>query len=349
MKQLFIFLIFAIFLSSIYGQSSSHKIPGGTVYHKTISSSAYKFEHANYAVYIPDNIQKIKGVFIHQHGCGMEGHGASSAYDKQYQSFANKWNLAVIGPDLYPQINHGCEDWINPEDGSSSALLAVLDSIAQHSNHPELKTAPWLLWGHSGGGYWTLAMMNAYPDRVLAAVCYSPAFDPHFAYPPEVAKIPVLIRHAGRDDFNNPGVNCWGTALHTFSLLRKMNGLVCTAYTSHQNHNLSFIRYMAMPFLESVLAQRLPINESMVLKDMDQTKAWLCDTITTGFVQTFKASDFKGNKQAMSWLPDSLCAIKFKEYIATGTVNDVTPPMPPENLKILKLSPLRKVFLFLIN
>jgi len=336
MKKLFTWFILSMALSPSYCQSLSHKIPGGIVYQITIRNSTYKFNHANYSVFIPDNVQKIKGLFIHQHGCTMEGRGVASAYDIQYQAFASKWHLAIIGPDLYPQSSHGCEDWINPEDGSGPALLAALDSIAQFSQHPEIVNAPWLLWGHSGGGYWVLAMINAYPDLIIGAVCYSPAFDPHFSYSEGAAKIPIMIRHAGSTDYNDPGVNCWGTALHTFSILRKMHGLASIAYIPNETHNLSYLRYMAIPFYESVLSQRLPINGSSVLQDMDMTKGWLCDTVTTGMVQIYKESEFKGNKKTMSWLPDSLYAVNFREYLKSGIVQDVTAPLAPENLKLVK-------------
>jgi pimeloyl-ACP methyl ester carboxylesterase len=339
MKQLFICLILlTIVLFPLYGQSGSHKLSNGTVYNITIRNGAYKFSHATYSVFIPDGIKKIRGIFVHQHGCTMEGKGIASAYDLQYQAFARKWHLAIVGPDLYPQANHGCDDWRNPEDGSGPALLIGLDSIAWLSKHPELKTAPWLLWGHSGGGYWTLAMLNAYPDRIVAAVCYSPAFDPHFDYPPAVAKIPVMIRHAGASDFNDPGVSCWETALHTFSILRTMQGKVSIAYTPHQTHNLSYIRYMAIPFFESVLAQRLPPHGSTILTDMDETRAWLSDTVATGTAHAFKASTISDKNQSMSWLPDSVCAIKFLEYVTTGTVRDVTVPLAPENLSLVKVN-----------
>ncbi|MCK9413691.1 MAG: lysophospholipase [Prolixibacteraceae bacterium] len=335
-RLFFALLILTGVLSPVYGQSGLNKIPGGTVYHTTIRDSTLKFDHANYSVFIPDSIQEIRGIFIHQHGCTMEGRGASTAYDIQYQAFARKWHLAILGPDLYPKTNSNCWDWRNPEEGSGPALLAGLDSIAQLSNHPELKIAPWLLWGHSGGGYWVLAMINAYPDRIIAAVCYSPAFDPHFPYPEAASKIPVIIRHAGSRDFNSVRANCWGTALHTFSILRNMDGPVSIAYTPRQNHNLSYIRYIAIPFFESVLAQRLQLNGSKVLNDMDQKKAWLCDTTTNANVQVYKASSFTGDKHSMSWLPDSACAVKFKEYITTGSVQDNTAPLAPENLKIVK-------------
>ena len=315
--KLFLLLTIVLILKLVplNGQTLSYNVTEGKIYKTTIRNDTYKFDHAKYSVFIPDNVCQIKGIFIHQHGCTMEGHGESTAYDLQYQAFATKWGLAIIGPDIYSSGKSNCRDWINPEEGSGPALIAALDSIALVSGHPEIAVAPWLLWGHSGGGYWTLAMINDYPDRIIAAVCYSPAFDPQFSYPSQVAKIPVLIRHAEPGDFNDPGVNCWGTALHTFSKFRAMDGLASIAYNVGQNHNFTYLRYIAIPFFESALAQRLSVNSSEGLKEMDQTKAWLCDTTTTGTVQVYKASTFAGNKCAMSWLPDSVCAAKFKNTL----------------------------------
>ncbi len=71
----------------------------------------------------------------------------------------------------------------------------------------ELTPVPWLLWGHSGGGYWTLSMIQAYPERILAAFCYSPAWEiPNGKFPETVKDIPVFIRHAGSGEA--PGGGC---------------------------------------------------------------------------------------------------------------------------------------------
>jgi hypothetical protein len=334
MKRLYTYLILTIALLPATGQTVYHKVPGGVIYQTTIYNKSYQFDHAKYTIFIPDGIEKISGVFIHQHGCTMQGHGEATAYDLQYQAFARKWSLALVGPDLYPHTKKECEEWRNSEDGSLSSLLAGLFNIAQYSNHPELSTAPWLLWGHSGGGYWVLSMIKSSPKRIIAAVCYSPAFDPNFDYPQEAAKIPILIRHAGATDDNYPGDDCWKTALHSFSQLRKMDGLVSLAYNAGQNHNFTYLRYITIPFFESVLAQRIHLTKSGELNEMDQTKSWLCDTTATGIVHVYKASTFTGNPRGMSWLPDSACAVKFKEYISTGIVKDITPPVAPIKLKL---------------
>jgi len=316
-------------------------VPGGKVYRISLTNPAYKFDHADYSVFIPDSVTSLRGIFIHQHGCTMEGTGYPTAYDIQYQEFAKKWHLAIVGPDIFPKTGGSCSQWINPEDGSGSALLTALDSIALQSGHKELITAPWLLWGHSGGGYWVLAMTKSYPERILATFAYSPAFDPDFTYPALSTKTPVMIRHAGAGDYNAPGVNCWGTALHTFSKLRNENGLISIAYNKGQNHNFSYTRYMAIPFFESVLAQRLPEKGEKNLRDMDSDKAWFGDTLTN---RIFKSSTYSGNKVSLCWLPDSVSANKWSEYVNSGTVTDTTPPSAPHSAEIVdKDSTIQKI------
>jgi poly(3-hydroxybutyrate) depolymerase len=336
MKRFIFYLIFfVVACSNVEAQTSVLKVPGGMIYNTTIRNEAYKFDRGVYTVFIPDGIKKIRGIFVHQHGCTGEGHGGLNAYDTQWQAFAKKWGLAIVGPDLYPKPGSNCDGWRHPvEDGSGPALFAAMEEVGKSSQHPELATAPFLFWGHSGGGYWVLSMLNNYPKRIMAIVAYSPAFDPKFAYSAAATKVPIMIRHAGSKDFNDPGVSCWETALHTFSKLRGMGGLVSIAYNAGQNHNLSFLRYMAIPFFESVLSQQFSSKRSKAWKEVDESKAWLCDTTTTGKPKIYKASTFAGNKLAMSWLPDSACASKFSEFVETNTIRDVTPPSRPEKLKL---------------
>jgi hypothetical protein len=110
-----------------------------------------------------------------------------------------------------------------------------------------------------------------------------------------------------------------------------MDAPVSIACTAGQNHNFSYVRYMAFPFYESALAQRLPAGASQEMKDLDKTKAWLGDTTT---LQLYKASTYKGSKEALCWFPDSATAVKWREYVTTGSVADQTPPPAPYDLQI---------------
>jgi hypothetical protein len=67
---------------------------------------------------------------------------------------------------------------------------------------------------------------------------------------------------------------------------------------------------------------------------MNQSRAWLVDTITVGTPKIYKASTFDGNPLSKSWMPDSICASKFQEFLILTYVKDFTPPPAPFKIEI---------------
>jgi len=277
-------------------------------------------DFAEYGIYMPSGNDPIRAVMVLQHGCTMEQFGITKPYDLQYQAFADKWHIAFLETAL-----HGdCHVWGQPENGSAPALMQILVRVGAQTNHPELSEVPWLLWGHSGGGYWLLAMLRDYPERILAAVSYSAAFDPQWDYSDAAAEVPLLLRHAGPIDA--PSAYCCETAYHTFDKLRAMDAPVSIAYNHGQHHNLSHLRHMMIPFFESAMAQRLPDKVSQPMKPLDPEKCFLADTLTH---QIFREAGYTGDKSTMCRFPDETSALKWKEFIETNDVADVTAPDEP--------------------
>jgi pimeloyl-ACP methyl ester carboxylesterase len=129
-----------------------------------------------YTLWIPDGASRLRGVIVHQHGAGTTAsiEGSTAAYDLHWQALAKKWDCALLGPsyhvlheknDLSPG---GSELWFDPRRGSEKTFLKAIGELASKSAHPELETAPWVLWGHSGGGIWSDVMCALHPDRVVA-------------------------------------------------------------------------------------------------------------------------------------------------------------------------------------
>ncbi len=331
---LLIFMVLPLWVSAqkklpIY--TSRYAVPNGNIYQVTQSSPSYKFDSARYTVFIPKDVDTIEGIFIHQHGCTMEGRGMSTPLDLQYQAFAKKWKLAIIGPDLYDAKNN-CHDWKEAGSGTAEALLKTIQSIGIESGHKELIDVPWLLWGHSGGGYWAQSMMTKYPERIMAVFSYSPGLDADFNYSKEAAAIPVMIRYAGPAG----DACCWQTALNSFSALRSANGNTAIVLTPYQNHNFSYVRYLAIPFFESILIQRQPTGKNKgyrFMRGIDQAKSWLADTSS---LNIYPADRYNGNKLSASWLPDSALALKWREFAITGTIIDRTPPPAPYDVKMTR-------------
>lgn len=298
-----------------------------TIVRMTLEGADCPFaDHAEYGVFIPAASAPLRGVLILQHGCTMEQFGITRPYDLQYQAFAKKWNLAIIETAIYGN----CHIWKEPDSGSGAALFKVLRETGKQTGHLELKTLPWLLWGHSAGGYWALAMLRDFPERILAIVSYSAAGNPQWSYSKVAAKVPLLLRHAGADD-GSPDILCWATASNTFQRLRKMDAPVSVVHNRGQNHNFSYIRYMAIPFYEAVLKQRLPKKDPFNLRDIHRKETWLGDTLS---LRICKESDYLGDKSGMCLFPDQITAKNWVEFVSTGTVVDKTPPPAPHDVHV---------------
>lgn len=292
--------------------TSRGSLSEGTVFRYELTGSDCPFaEFAEYGIWVPVGRKPIKGIMILQHGCTMERCGITKPYDLQYRAFAKKWNLAILETAL-----HGnCRVWVDPASGSAKALLDILARTSADARRPEIATAPWLMWGHSGGGYWTLAMIRDYPERVRAAVCYSAAFDPQWDYPREAARIPILLRHTGAADY--PG--CDSTAIHTFSKMRALDGVTSIVFNRGENHNYSSLRHIMIPFFEGALKNPRP------------GRTWLGDTLTLAI---FPEAGYKGDIAALCRFPDKTVAEAWREYATTNDVADQTPPPAPRRVKV---------------
>ena len=125
----------------------------------------------NYTIWIPPTANKVRGIIVHQHGCG-EGScksGLSGAYDLHWQALAEKHHCALMAPSYEQPAKADCQLWCDPRNGSSDAFHQALRDLGESSNHPELADVPWALWGHSGGGHWAGGMVLLHPEKVAAA------------------------------------------------------------------------------------------------------------------------------------------------------------------------------------
>lgn len=320
-------ILFFLVVNFFYFNQQAEAVNNDTIICIRLEANDCTFaENADYGFFIPETTSPMQGILLLQHGCGMGKLGITKPYDLQYQTFARKWNLAIVETALLGD----CHIWQEPKSGSASALFRVLKQIGIQTGHPELETVPFLVWGHSGGGYWSLAMLRDYPERILAMVCYSAAWDPQWEYSAEATKVPLFLRHAGIDDGNSE-TRCPETAVNAFKNLRSMDAPVSIAYNEGQNHNFSYLRYMMIPFFESALKQRLPMDESMNLQDTDRDNRWLGDTLS---LHLFKESEYTGDRSGMCLFLDEVTARNWQEFVSTGTVTDKTPPPAPFNVKV---------------
>jgi hypothetical protein len=295
-----------------------------------------------YTMWIPDGIRAVRAVIVHQHGASIPAAqaGAISAYDLHWQALAKKWDCVLLGPS-YRVLNDaidltpgGAELWFDPRLGSDAALLRALDEFAAKSGHKEIATAPWCLWGHSGGGIWADVLSTIHPQRVLAAFHRSgdaatfrpkPEF-PQPKIPPALYEIPTMVNVGVGEKGRIP----WDGAVATFQEYRAQGAPIGLAPDPRSGHWCGDSRYLAIPFFDVCLQMRLTDFPS-ILRPVDMSTAWLGAAFGTTAVP---AAEYKGDPSKAVWLPNEKIAKIWMEYVSTGTVSATGAPPAPVHVRV---------------
>jgi hypothetical protein len=300
----------------------------------------------NYTIWIPAGVPSLRGVIVHQHGCG-EGScksGLTGAYDLHWQALAKKHGCALLAPSYEQPEQADCQMWCDPRNGSDAAFQRCLVDLGEKSGHPELARAPWALWGHSGGGHWAGGMVLLHPERVAAAWLRSgvPLLKPDPQRPtikahtlPEAAlTVPVMCNPGTKEGVTvkeGRFAGVWPANEAFFRQVRGQGGLVGVAVDPLTAHECGNQRYLAIPWLDACLSARLPKTGGAPLQAMPADGAWLASP--TGS-EAVPAAQFTGDARTAGWLPSESVARGWMQYVKDTAVTDTTPPPAPTNLRV---------------
>src|SRR4051794_39384152 len=99
-------LLFALLSATMFAQQPPYDVfpPADPPYYRVryeVSTKPGELIYpVNYTVWIPKNVKSIRGVIVHQHGCG-EGScksGLTGAYDLHWQALAKEHDCALLAP-----------------------------------------------------------------------------------------------------------------------------------------------------------------------------------------------------------------------------------------------------------
>jgi len=300
----------------------------------------------NYTIWIPKDVKNLRGVIVHQHGCG-EGScksGLTGAYDLHWQALAKKHDCALLAPSYEQPEKGDCQMWCDPRNGSSAAFQKCLVDLGAKSGHPELSKLPWALWGHSGGGHWAGGMVLIHPERVAAAWLRSgvPLLKANaerstikaHTLPDAALKVPVMCNPGTKEgvtvkDSRFGGV--WPANETFFNEVRSKGGLISVAVDPLSSHECGNQRYLAIPWLDACLSARLPKIATDPLSSMPTDQVWLAP-ITGGEAQPM--AKFSGDPLKAAWLPNEAIAKAWMQYVKDTLVSDSTLPPAPTNLQL---------------
>ena len=300
----------------------------------------------NYTIWIPKDVKNLRGVIVHQHGCG-EGScksGLTGAYDLHWQALAKKHDCALLAPSYEQPEKGDCQMWCDPRNGSSAAFQKCLIDLGAKSGHPELSKLPWALWGHSGGGHWAGGMVLMHPERVAAAWLRSgvPLLKANaerstikaHTLPDAALKVPVMCNPGTKEgvtvkDSRFGGV--WAANETFFNEVRSKGGLISVAVDPLSSHECGNQRYLAIVWLDACLSARLPKIATNPLNAMPTDQVWLAP-ITGSEAQPM--AKFSGEPLKAAWLPNEAIAKSWMQYVKDTLVSDSTPPSAPTNLQV---------------
>jgi len=300
----------------------------------------------NYTIWLPPGVKTLRGVIVHQHGCG-EGScksGLTGAFDLHWQALAKQHDCALLAPSYEQPDKADCQMWCDPRNGSSAAFQKCLVDLAAKSGHPELARVPWALWGHSGGGHWAGGMVLMHPERVAAAWLRSgvPLLkeDPKrtgikaHTVPAAALLVPMMCNPGTKEgvtDKTNRFAGVWPANEAFLTDLRSKGALVGLAVDPLTSHECGNQRYMAIAWLDACLAVRLPKTAGAPLTLMPTDKAWLAPLLAK---EAVPATKFTGDPAKAGWLPNEAVAKAWLAYVKDTALPDLTPPPAPTNLRV---------------
>lgn len=299
----------------------------------------------NYTVWIPPGVESVRGVIVHQHGCG-EGScksGLTGAFDLHWQALAKKHDCALLAPSYEQPDKAECQMWCDPRNGSSAAFQKCLVDLGAQSGHPELSKVPWALWGHSGGGHWAGGMVLLHPERVAAAWLRSgvPLLTENpqratiktHSVPEAALSVPLMCNPGTKEGVTvkeGRFAGVWPSNEAFFKTVRSKGGLIGVAVDPLTAHECGNQRYMAIAWLDACLAVRLPDKSGDPLKPMPTEGAWLAELLGS---EAVPAGKFSGDPKLALWLPNEKVAKKWMQYVKDTEVKDSTPPPAPRNVR----------------
>lgn len=300
----------------------------------------------NYTAWIPPGVETLRGVIVHQHGCG-EGScksGLTGAFDLHWQALAKKHGCALLSPSYEQPEKADCQMWCDPRNGSGAAFQKGLADLGEKSGHPELAKIPWALWGHSGGGHWAGGMALLHPERVAAAWLRSgvPLLTPNtnranikiYTVPNAALLVPIMCNLGTKEGVTvkeGRFAGAWSANESFITELRGKGALVGLAVDPFTSHECGNQRYMAIAWLDAMLAARLPEKSGAPLKPISEKSAWLAPLRGT---EAVPAAKFSGDAKQAVWLPDEATAKAWMQYVKDTDLADTTPPPAPVNLRV---------------
>jgi hypothetical protein len=186
-------------------------------------------------------------------------------------------------------------------------------------------------------------MQTMYPERIVAIWFRSgtafAAWEKGEITKPDIPEaayaIPMMLNPGAKEKGDKRFDGAWTGSLAMFRAYRAKGAPAGFAPDPRTAHECGDSRYLAIPFFDACLAQRLPEKDAKEakLKPVAAKAGWLAEVLSD---KAESARSYTGKAEEAVWLPDERVARAWMEYVKTGAVGDTTPPPAPFAVKVKK-------------
>jgi dienelactone hydrolase len=262
------------------------------------------YDKAEFRLWYPADATTLRAVAVLMPG--SNGDGRALAEEAGWQEFATKNHVALVGCRITdkPHDQNFIEEYANVSQGSGQALLSALSTFAERTKHPELASAPLLLWGMSAGGEFNYEFAAWKPERVAAFVVNKGGIYYTALTSRAARNVPAILFIGGKDLQSR--IN---TITGLFEVNRRGGALWALAEEPVAAHVIGRSIDVAKILFEDVLALRLSDGKLKTLNERD------------GFIGNIKAGTFQpaatapSSVNATSWLPTERVARAWQSLV----------------------------------
>ena len=275
--------------------------PSGTILEESIAPGR-NYDKAEFKLWMPNDAAPVQAIAVLVPGSNGDGRGQVD--DPVWQAFAVKHKLALVGVRLTdkPHDQGFIEEYVNVSQGSGQAFLDAMTAFATRARHPELATAPFLLWGMSAGGEFNYEFVCWKPERVVAFVVNKGNIYYTALAPASARQVPGILFTGGKDlEFRT------STITGLFAMNRRGGALWALAEEPSAGHVVGRSRDVALVLFEDALALR--IGAGSALKPIAEKSGFLGDLKA----KTFQAlGEEKVPNYPTAWLPTARVAERWQ-------------------------------------
>lgn len=300
MKKLSALIVIGL-LTAAAATAGAAQTPAATVLEETVAPGR-NYDKAEFKLWLPAGVPSVKAIAVLVPGSNGDGRGQVD--DPVWQEFAVRHNLALVGVRLTdkPHDQGFIEEYVNVSQGSGQAFLDAMAAFATRARHPELATAPFLLWGMSAGGEFNYEFVCWKPERVVAFVVNKGNIY-YTALAPRAARgVPGILFTGGKDlEFRTQ------TIAGLFAMNRRGGALWALAEEPSAAHVVGRSRDVALVLFEDALALR--VGSGSALTPLSERSGFLGDIKA----KTFQAvGEDKVPNYPTAWLPTARVAERWQ-------------------------------------